>query len=105
MASGSKSEGSPIRGNLVIAWKTEPSSGGFFILRPGPGQLDELKEIIRLQHERKKGIWPPFDEIEGWGHNITAIDPWRTSKEEEALNGTFMAPSPTRDCSICGPNT
>lgn len=77
MASGSKSEGSPIRGNLVIAWKTEPSSGGFFILCPGPGQLDELKEIIRLQHERKKGIWPPFDEIEGWGHNITAIDPWK----------------------------
>jgi len=84
MSSGSESEGNSnansasMRKNLVIAWKNEPSSGGFFILTPGKGQLSELNGIIRRQaaseHARTK--WPPFDEFEGWGHNIT----WKNIK-------------------------
>eukprot|EP00547_Thalassionema_nitzschioides_P004458 CAMPEP_0194202448 /NCGR_PEP_ID=MMETSP0156-20130528/2461_1 /TAXON_ID=33649 /ORGANISM="Thalassionema nitzschioides, Strain L26-B" /LENGTH=456 /DNA_ID=CAMNT_0038927937 /DNA_START=52 /DNA_END=1422 /DNA_ORIENTATION=+ len=66
-----------MRDNLVIAWKTEPSNAGFFILRTGPGQLDELNEIIRMQAERDKNTWPPFDEIEGWGHNLSSSHAWK----------------------------
>ncbi|KAL9182326.1 hypothetical protein ACHAXT_012978 [Thalassiosira profunda] len=61
-----------MRNNLVIAWRTEPSNAGFMMLKPGEGELAQLKEIIRKQAatEFAKTKWPPFDEIEGWGHTV-----------------------------------
>ena len=68
-------DGNSTRRNLILAWKTEPSNAGFFIVRPGKGELDELNEIIRRQREshHAKTQWPPFSEEEGWGHSVS----WR----------------------------
>lgn len=63
--------------NLVIAWKFEPSQGGFFMLKPGLGELEKLEEVVRIREEKSKELpWPPFDEKEGWGHVIKPPDHW-----------------------------
>mmetsp|Transcript_38265 Transcript_38265/g.114571 ORF Transcript_38265/g.114571 Transcript_38265/m.114571 type:complete len:266 (-) Transcript_38265:624-1421(-) len=63
--------------NLIIAWKVEPSQGGFFMLRPGAGELAELEEVIRVREEKSKTLpWPHFNAKEGWGHVIEPPDHW-----------------------------
>jgi len=66
-----------LKENLVVAWKHEPSQGGFFMLRPGIGELAELQEVVRVREEKSRNLtWPPFDEIDGWGHAIEPHDSW-----------------------------
>jgi len=64
-----------IKENLVVAWTGEPSNGGFFMLRPGKGELAALQRIVK--DLRDKGKWGAhFDPIHGWGHAITGDDKW-----------------------------
>ena len=73
------SEAGQLQENMVIAWRTEPSSGGFFMFTPHAQDYAEITQIID-QHERKAletGII--FDPVEGWGHKITPPDKFRTN--------------------------
>ena len=74
-----------IRRNLILAWKTEPSNAGFFVVRPGKEELDELNEIIRKQREshHAKTQWPPFSEEEGWGYSDIS---WRNIRRNSGSN-------------------
>jgi hypothetical protein len=65
--------------NVVLSYKADPSSGGFFLLKPGNGELEQLHKIIELREEKAKDLPPPkFDEVEGWGHEIKPPDKWET---------------------------
>ena len=77
-----------IKENLVLAWLKEPANGGFFMLKPGVGELDALHRIIEQQQQRtqqqlqgskvevKKEAGGVFDKILGWGHAIQKPDRW-----------------------------
>jgi len=64
-----------LKENVILAGYNEPCSGGFFMLRPMPGDFKTIRAIIA---EREwKGIqlpWPHFDKKEGWGHVIKPPD-------------------------------
>mmetsp|Transcript_33610 Transcript_33610/g.100194 ORF Transcript_33610/g.100194 Transcript_33610/m.100194 type:complete len:459 (-) Transcript_33610:2288-3664(-) len=86
-ASGQKSV---LKENLVLAYKTEPAQGGFFMMKPGAGEFAELQEVIRIREERAKDMpWPPFDEVWGWGHVIVPPDSWVRIDGPGGTNWTF----------------
>jgi alpha-N-acetylglucosamine transferase len=60
--------------NVVIAYKMEPSSGGFFMLKPNKDDYLEVTKII----ERVEKLGYHFNETTGWGHEITAPDYWQS---------------------------
>eukprot|EP00568_Trieres_chinensis_P013749 CAMPEP_0183295582 /NCGR_PEP_ID=MMETSP0160_2-20130417/3489_1 /TAXON_ID=2839 ORGANISM="Odontella Sinensis, Strain Grunow 1884" /NCGR_SAMPLE_ID=MMETSP0160_2 /ASSEMBLY_ACC=CAM_ASM_000250 /LENGTH=423 /DNA_ID=CAMNT_0025457089 /DNA_START=174 /DNA_END=1445 /DNA_ORIENTATION=- len=79
-----------LKENLVIAWKTEPSNAGFFMLKPGPGELRELQQVIATREEKAKNLpWPPFDEVEGWGHVIKPPDRWQNFRKGGGTKWNF----------------
>jgi hypothetical protein len=86
------SEKGVLKENLVIAWWHEPASGGFFMLKPGIGELDALNDVIHRQQvlAKNQSSWPPFDVAKGWGHEIKAPDKWKTLMKGEGTNWTFQ---------------
>jgi len=93
------------RRNLILAWKTEPSNAGFFIVRPGKGELDELNEILRRQRESQhaKTQGRHFRKKKG---GAILISVGRILDETaEVTSGTSTVPMLIKDCYICGQST
>ena len=88
-----------LRENLLVAGWDGPAGAGIFVLRPGEGELDELRRTIverRGEEEEmemmeegreRRPRWPPFDELGGWGHVIAAPDRWRAAGKEGGGGG------------------
>jgi hypothetical protein len=74
-----------LKENLVVAWNKEPSNGGFFMLKPGKGEHNELRAIIE---EKQRD---DFDEIKGWGHEIIRPDSWKVIKGKQGRKWDFYA--------------
>jgi hypothetical protein len=64
--------------NVVLSWKREAATAGFFILRPGAGEFEQIQQVI-AEKERKalEMEFPHWDEVKGWGHPMEPGDPWR----------------------------
>ena len=73
------SEEGVLKENMVIAWASEPSSGGFFMLAPKKGDYEELTNIIDNQQRKALTTGVVFDKVEGWGHKIVPPDHWKTN--------------------------
>jgi hypothetical protein len=93
--------------NLVVAGSQEPANGGFFMLAPHAGALQQVNRIIQTREEhasnnqqssknetRQQRVDKLFDPVQGWGH---AIDPstgdagWVTNGKRAGTNWTFWA--------------
>ncbi|OEU07617.1 hypothetical protein FRACYDRAFT_251040 [Fragilariopsis cylindrus CCMP1102] len=75
--SDSSSNSSPntlLKENIIISGKTEPSSGGFFMLTPKEGDYEQLQEIVTNQQRTALHTGILFDPVMGWGHIITTPD-------------------------------
>jgi hypothetical protein len=76
--------------NLIVMGRAEPANGGFFMLKPYHGALDEINQLIQRRRESGKRYgYPYFDPVSGWGH-VIENDSWQ-SKEEKGTNWTFWA--------------
>ena len=73
------SEEGLLKENMVIAWASEPSSGGFFMLAPKKGDYEELTNIIDNQQRKALTTGVVFDKVEGWGREIVPPDHWMTN--------------------------
>lgn len=82
--------------NLIVSWTDEPAWGGFFLLRPGPREYEELLDIIDNQAQENNvhlsrqspnqhPPYPHFDVLRGWGHVIPAGDEWSAWKKRGVL--------------------
>jgi hypothetical protein len=61
-----------LKENIILAWKNAPSHGGFFMLKPGPGEYQKIEAIIREREQKALTMpFPHFDAKEGWGHVIS----------------------------------
>ncbi len=79
------SKNSSLRENVVLAFKSSPANGGFFML--APNHTDYLK-ILQIQKNRlKKGY--RFDRVNGWGHKIQTPDEWVTVFGKTGTKWTF----------------
>jgi alpha-N-acetylglucosamine transferase len=54
-----------LKPNVVLAWHSEPASGGFFILQPG--KKKRLDEIVEERRKRQVNKTEYFDSYLGWG--------------------------------------
>jgi hypothetical protein len=69
------SESGILKENVILAWTRAPSHGGFFLLRPNPGDYDKIEAIIRKREQKALSMpWPHFDSRQGWGHAIEPPD-------------------------------
>jgi len=84
------SEDGTLRENVVVAGTKEPANAGAFVLQPGEGRLDQLRNIVHERESqavmkretRKEGEDEMlFDPVYGWGHKIEAPDSWRTLRK------------------------
>lgn len=70
-----------LKENVIIAGNSEPAQGGFFMLTPHKGDVDQIKQIIVEKEERGRRLPKPhFDENIGWGHVIQEPDKWELRK-------------------------
>lgn len=85
--------GSPMQENLVVAGSQEPSTAGFFLLTPGHGKLDRLRQVISKRELKAKYLpFPKFDIVAGWGHVIKPPDRWETRvAARSGTNWTFYS--------------
>jgi hypothetical protein len=67
-----------LKENMIVATRGEPCNAGFFMLKPGKGEWDQLQRIVKAQLESAKDLpHPKFDKVKGWGHSfIAAKDNW-----------------------------
>jgi hypothetical protein len=66
-----------LKPNLIVTGSQAPANGGFFMLAPGEGELEEMNEIIHQREVKAQSLpHPYFDPVEGWGHVIQAPDKW-----------------------------
>jgi hypothetical protein len=80
-----------LKPNLVITGSQEPANGGFFMLAPGEGELEEMNEIIHQREIKAQSLpYPYFDEVAGWGHEILPPDKW-DRLSDSGTNWTFWA--------------
>jgi hypothetical protein len=68
----SEGENALLRENVVLAWRTEPANGGFFMLQP---DRDDYIKILDIQRRRNRQ-GSKFDIVNGWGHAIQPPDQW-----------------------------
>ena len=60
-----------LKENVILAWKANPAAGSYFMLKPGPKEMEELNMVIeRHEMEARELPYPYFDEKRGWGHEI-----------------------------------
>ncbi|KAL3934761.1 MAG: hypothetical protein SGBAC_009590 [Bacillariaceae sp.] len=64
------SESGVLQPNVVLAGFTEPASGGFFLLEPGPGYYKQLLEIIETREATVE-----WNKTLGWG--VALDEEWR----------------------------
>jgi len=84
-------QGDVLRENVIISYRGEPSSGGFFVLKPNASDYKELIEIIRNTESKYIRMpYPHWDFLQGWGHVIDESDPWKSIRKElYGTNWTF----------------
>ena len=75
--------------NVVVAWWNEPASGGIFILEPGIGKYETIRNLIEKQ-EMDVARENDFDESIGWGHvhDIEKDDTWSTTPHWPSITTT-----------------
>ena len=79
-----------LKENLVLAWKSQPASGGSFMLRPSHDDFEALQGlIIRREREALKLPWPHWNPVKGWGHIIEPSDAWRSPYGYGGTNWTW----------------
>jgi hypothetical protein len=79
-----------LKENVIIAWRKEPANGGFFMLKPNREDYLKLQDIILRREQTALDLpWPHWDPIEGWGHEITAPDIWRSADGVTGTNWTW----------------
>ena len=78
---------SALKKNVIVAWRIEPSHGGFFMLAPEEGDFEQLQSIIH-QREQELLRGKDFSKSRGWGHRITPPDHWRSTSGREGPNAT-----------------
>jgi hypothetical protein len=60
-----------LKENIVLAWKSEPSNAGFFLMEPSLQKFKDLQRIISNRQAKALTLpWPHFDPDYGWGHVI-----------------------------------
>jgi hypothetical protein len=80
-----------LKPNLVLTGSQEPANGGFFMLAPGEGELEEMNEIIHQREVKAQFLpHPYFDQVAGWGHEILPPDKW-DRLYDSGTNWTFWA--------------
>jgi len=63
--------------NVLVPGPTSPGNGGFFVLKPFPGAMDRVRQIIEKKDRRIALLpFPHWDERLGWGHQIIPPDHW-----------------------------
>jgi len=72
-----------LKENVILAYRSEPSSGGFFLVKPNSTDYDDIQRII---HEKETRSW---NQSFGWGHVITPPDYWRDVKNRYNTNWTW----------------
>jgi hypothetical protein len=78
-----------LRENIVLAWQSEPASGGFFMLQPG--QKHQLDAIIKRQYDRRITERVLFNESWGWGSPIEPPDYWIDVRAKRHTQWKFTA--------------
>ncbi|KAL3913327.1 MAG: hypothetical protein SGILL_006538 [Bacillariaceae sp.] len=76
-----------LKKNIVVAWRIEPSHGGFFMLAPEEGDFEHIQGIID-QREQEILQGKDFSKTRGWGHSIALPDRWRSTSGREGPNAT-----------------
>lgn len=85
-----KSMSGVFRENLVLAGSVEPASGGFFMLKPSPGDFELVQQIIHDSHVRGMALpYPHWDDEVGWGHKIEAPDYYDQLKDKSGTLWNF----------------
>lgn len=78
-----------IKENMLVAWKTEPCNGGFFMFTPQVGDYELILSIIRRREEEALQMpFPYWDKTLGWGHEFSESDKWTPSQSRPNLNRT-----------------
>jgi hypothetical protein len=81
-----------LKENVVLAWRREAANAGFFMLQPNREDYLELQDIILRKEQKALDLpWPHWDPVEGWGHEITAPDFWRSPDRVIGTNWTWHA--------------
>ena len=62
-----------LRNNVIVAYNHEPAHGGLFMVTPNKEDYAIVSSIIKRRISENNGV---FDEVIGWGHNITRPDEW-----------------------------
>ena len=66
-----------LKENLILAWKGEPASGGFFMFRPDMDDWAVMQQVIRDREEEILTMeYPWWNATIGWGHQIELPDFW-----------------------------
>ena len=53
------------RENVVLSYKQEPATGGFFVLKPNASDYEELVDIVRnIEHKYLQIPYPHWDNSE-----------------------------------------
>ena len=61
---GSNSTSFRLKENVILAWQSEPSSGGFFILKPNLTDYDHIQRIIHERETRSLDLpYPHWDPL------------------------------------------
>ncbi len=71
--------GAKLEENVILAYRTEPANGGFFMLKPDEQDYNKLMSIVK--ETEKSGY--DFNETLGFGHVITPPDFWESYSGEK----------------------
>jgi len=60
-----------LKENIIFAGKTEPASGGIFVLTPKEDSWDRILEVIHKKEARGAAMpYPHWNGTIGWGHEL-----------------------------------
>ena len=79
--------------NVGLAYNLEPTNGGFFMMKPGEGDYDQIAKII----EKREREGYHFNETIGWGHEMVHPDGWESLKGYEGTKWNFYGSFTVRD--------
>jgi len=79
-----------LKENIILAYQSEPSSGGLFVLKPNATDFDRIQRIIYEKEVKSLELpYPHWDPIVGWGHEITKPDYWKDVRGHVKSNWTW----------------
>ncbi|KAL7563032.1 hypothetical protein ACA910_013553 [Epithemia clementina (nom. ined.)] len=81
-----------LKENVMIAGPLAPANGGFFLITPSAGRLEQVQDILDRRRSGFVDGKPHFDIVQGWGHAIEPPDKW-VARNGEGRNWTFYAAS------------